>query len=577
MKKIIALLFAVLLLAGSFACSKEKSANSAQPDTPINNTENKTSDEEENQISVKMLDMPQIQTRPESPVGEVTMPSYEVEALLEVAEAYLTRMYATQYEDPKMTSAGEYWFLRNKESAGDTTTYSPEAATSQNTYYTSCSPFIKDVFWQAWNVDITDPSAWTAAQIAKATKYSLWNYKPTKTETLEEKNKIKEEFLSILQPGDIISLCHSGASGHILLYVGNGWAIHSNYYTSKDGGNYDQKGNAPKVEIEGSVEYRDINTFFKVGNYYYFWEKEIWSILRPSDYLKDIKLTEQTKLRMENLQDIYAEKISSHPVGKTAVIGEEITYGIFLRNYRSEQATVEIKDVVPENTTYVGGAEKIDGKNLSWSVTLEPGEEKLICYTVKVDENEALYQNGIIVSNQATAGGVILPCNDIHIMKRLSDAEMQKLEEVCKKLWNSEVDGIELAEEIFKKAGIIIDLPTASEISANLFKLDGKNFSLNTKNQCYAYVVPHLYGGYKTKGEDTLKGVRNKFIDYSLITGDIIICRESTSVKAFMCVGEGKIISLMGDSEVYTGDEYNEIIYSVFGNDAYAVLRLSIV
>ena len=35
-----------------------------------------------------------IRIRPESPEGEVTMPSYEIEALIEVAKAYLARTIA---------------------------------------------------------------------------------------------------------------------------------------------------------------------------------------------------------------------------------------------------------------------------------------------------------------------------------------------------------------------------------------------------------------------------------------------------------------------------------------------------
>ena len=296
MKKLVALLLAMLLLMGSVACGKENT----------NTIKNNGSTDEPTESS--KLEMPIIRKRPVSPEGEVDLPSYEVEALIEVAKAYIARTIANQYEDSFKTAFDERWFIPNKESAGDLSVYSPESATSQNTYYASCSPFMKDLFWQAWGVNLTDTGSWTAAEIAKDSKYSLWSYVPTKVEIEEEKEKIKTEFLSTLIPGDVIALCHKGPSGHILLYIGNGWAIHCTCHYSTGGGNYDHGVNSAKIEVDGSVEYIDLNTFFEEDNYYYFWEKEIWSILRPSDYIKDIKITEQTKLRMDNLRDIYVEK-----------------------------------------------------------------------------------------------------------------------------------------------------------------------------------------------------------------------------------------------------------------------------
>ena len=98
---------------------------------------------------------------------------------------------ATQYEDSYFTATGERWFK--------TFEHTFEEVSSQIHYSSSCSPFMKDVVWDAWGVDMTDTSAWTAAQMAKAKEYSYWSYVPTKKESDAEKEKIKKEFFDTLQ------------------------------------------------------------------------------------------------------------------------------------------------------------------------------------------------------------------------------------------------------------------------------------------------------------------------------------------------------------------------------------------
>ena len=585
MKKIIAFLLAMIFLFGCVACSGGEKPPTSTPngsqnkptDNPGGDLEDDTDDNEDNKDQENnqiMLPMPNVRPKPNDPVGDVGKQPREIDAVLTVARAYIARTTATQYEDSKMTSAGEYWFMKGKSKDVDPNKYSPESATSQFTYYQSCGGFVKDVFLIAWGEELFQPLTLTSAQVTQVKEYSYWRYDaPTGEETAEEKERIKNEFLTTLKPGDIISTQKKGASGHILIYLGNGWAAHCTNYKDLGGGDYDQSKNAPKIEVNGSVEYYDITKFFEKGQKYDFWAYAAWSIIRPTTYLKDIKVTEQTAARMKNLVDIYVEKISSHPIGTAAQIGEQITYGIYIRNDRDEKATVELKDVVPANTTYVSGAEKLDGDNMSWSVKLEPGEEKMICYTVKVNEDPALYDNGVIVSDKATAGGVTLPCNNIYITKKLDEESCRRIDKACQNLASSDLRGIALARWIYMKSGLEIDLDDADKLIASLFVNSG-GYKLNQNSEYYKIVVPTLYGGYYTKGNDDKKGDRNQFIDYVLMTGDILVCKEGSTIRAYMCVGEGKIIDLNASQpKVCEGKEYEKIVYSVYGQDVYAVLR----
>jgi uncharacterized repeat protein (TIGR01451 family) len=258
------------------------------------------------------------------------------------------------------------------------------------------------------------------------------------------------------------------------------------------------------------------------------------------------------------------------------MIGEDITYGIYLRNDGEEKATVELKDIVPENTTYVSGAQKIDGNNMSWSVELAPGEEKMVCYTVKVNEDQSLYNFGVIVSDEATAGGVNLPCNNIYIAKMPDDEMRSKIERAAEKLLESDKRGTELAKAIYQKAGLELDIPGVSELVSSLFVYSSSVYTLNTNSPYYKMIVPTLYGGNKSKGNDAQKGDRNQFFDYVLVAGDILVCKEGSTFRMYMCVGENKIIDLNASKlTIYEGEQYKKVVYSVYGQDAYAVLRPS--
>jgi hypothetical protein len=159
-------------------------------------------------------------------------------------------------------------------------------------------------------------------------------------------------------------------------------------------------------------------------------------------------------------------------------------------------------------------------------------------------------------------------------MKALDDGSMKKIGEVYKDLEDSEAYGVELANEIYKAAGINVIMPSEDDLIDSLFIRNAKGITINPKSEYYPIIVPTLYGGYKSFGEDAGKGNRNKVINYTLFAGDIILCCEKDATKTFMCVEDGKLINLLdGTGETYEREEYKKILYSVFGHDAYVVLR----
>ena len=77
----------------------------------------------------------------------------------------------------------------------------------------------------------------------------------------------------------------------------------------------------------------------------------MFSILRPMKVYGG-KITEETKARLANMRDIYAEKLCTYAEGQTVDINQEITYTFFLHNYGKTDRTLDIYDSVPTGTEY---------------------------------------------------------------------------------------------------------------------------------------------------------------------------------------------------------------------------------
>ncbi len=87
--------------------------------------------------------------------------------------------------------------------------------------------------------------------------------------------------------------------------------------------------------------------------------------------------------------------------GKTVKKGDVLEYHITYTNSFEAAADVTITDTVPAHTTYVDGSADLGGTyangELTWKLTLEPGQSKTVSFQVKVNAAD------VSISNQATA------------------------------------------------------------------------------------------------------------------------------------------------------------------------------
>lgn len=539
MKRLVALLLSMIMLLAVFAgCGEEKKPAVEQPS--------------------------------EEPKGEEgrVFESPEIEALVVMAEAYLARKSYLQYDQARLIEGNvtPTTFRR------DIHKNSPEDITRQFNCYTSCSGFTSDVYYQTFGFSY---GADTTGALMNATDMHVWSYYVTKAETDEEKENIKNEFLSLLKAGDIMLCRHDSSSGHAMLYIGDGQIIHS---AGPDGGSFNFANNTDRVEPKGSVASKTLDSIWQGGDNYYFFDEFFWAIVRPLQKFPDAELTEQAKNRVANMQGIMAEKVTSHPVGFTADKGEEITFTFHVKNSNKEEVNLEILDTVPSNATYVSGAETVDGNTLKWNITVPASSSKSYTYTVKVNDNA---EYGDTVYSESTIGGVYVNCRKIYIGKNVSEEIGNKMISAAENLKNYTQTGMELAKQIYADAGMAIELDSAEEIVNGSFKAyvrNGQTYEnyseLDPDSKYFKMVVPTMYGGYHTAISPEFEKLRTRGMQsVQLMAGDILVASLKGKVSSYLYVGGNRLVTLDGKVEFKTLAETKDILLSMMGYDKFVVVR----
>lgn len=123
------------------------------------------------------------------------------------------------------------------------------------------------------------------------------------------------------------------------------------------------------------------------------------------------------QINVTNNNDIKITKKATTKSGENLVTnGEEITYDITVKNNGVKDVeALEVKDRVPENTTYVknsageGTEEVVENENvigLVWKIDLKAGEEKTISFKVRVNDNATGVIRNVALANGETTNVV---------------------------------------------------------------------------------------------------------------------------------------------------------------------------
>lgn len=495
------------------------------------------------------------------------------EALVVTAQSYLLRGDKIQY-----ANAGEKLSSLPRAYAELKT---PEDYTSDVLGYSHCADFCYEVYYNALGYEITSGDIklnntkplMNNSEEAGMRKYYMACDKAA-SYTDEDIEKITNEIQDLLEPGDILVVRRKNNTGHALLYIGNGNIIHSG------GNNYSiDKGTET---YEATVRQTTFKDYFLTRGYAgYLFGSDLgekvneFAIVRPLD-VWDGEIPETTKNRVKNLQNVMVQKISSHNSSLAADAGEEITYTFEIYNRNDKSVQLEIRDTVPAKTKYVKGADKVDGKKLSWSVKVAANERIKISYTVKVASDAQ--KGDVIESKNATVGGVPVRCADIVVNNMLTKEEGQKIKDAILKIDSSDtVKGLEAVNAIYKEAlnkeAVFEDTDFATVCSGEngVFKLE--DMTVRKESKYSKILIPTMYGGCSFKWDGRTLLAR----EHNIVVGDVIILQNEEISEVYIYAGDGVFYDLTDGVKKDTLTAQRRLENCLGTPGCYAILRPSFI
>ena len=475
-------------------------------------------------------------------------------AIINTALAFLLRGDRMQYADIRLVqSPAVYRWERGK---------SPEDYTHGETGYSNCTGFVHDLFLNALGYDY---GSFTLVNSPAAMK--AYTYYFTHNESDAEKAAIEEEYRSQLRVGDIVFYTYSGNT-HAMVYIGNGNLVHA---TGNTYSNYTEA-------EEPTVRFLNLDCLFTEGNSRYLFQtdkpRSALYIIRPLDTWEGTELPETTVNRLENMKGIIAEKLASYTLGQTVNRGDLITYTFKLFNTNPHAVTLNITDVVPNGTTLIiNGSESLD-RQLSWTVTVNPYEEVLVSYTVKVSDT-ATRGSAIYCSDTSTVGGVPVRITPAYVGNTLTADEQARLVEIVNTAKSSGKTGVALANLIYEQLLGVEDILgyDIADLRDGIYTSSGSNYKIATTGKYADMIAPSLYGGKVVENSDRFDGERTRLPrERNLVVGDILYMHSETAGYLYIYVGNGEMIDLQ---KLTVRDVY-ERLEETIGWQRFVILRPSL-
>lgn len=290
--------------------------------------------------------------------------------LMAVAEAFLARGEYIQYDQLSMDRLLRVT-PRNSRCAP------PEEATAQHRLFLDCARFVHAVYYTAFGQELEADVTWNMMELVQPRVYDC---RPTHRESEQDRQRIREEVLSLLRPGDALVM-RFAENGHIVL-CGEGGCF---YHCTEKGGekSYCYKEGHDTFSPGGALYKEPLTGLFEPGQRYDLLGERVlrFSVLRPLDRMGP--LTPGTLARLGDARDLRVSVLSSHSGGQTACPGQRVTYTVQVHNEGVEPRRVQI-GLVPAAGSCLAG----EGHA---GLTLEPGQTGQAAFPLELLPSDAAF------------------------------------------------------------------------------------------------------------------------------------------------------------------------------------------
>lgn len=491
------------------------------------------------------------------------------QALVTVAKAFYDRAEYTQYDQRSMDRMLQLTPRRRKR-------LPPEAGNSQYIHFLDCSGYTSAIYLTAFGYELPSDLTWI---MVEQLENRIFYYELTHEETIADVEKIKEQVMSLVEPGDLITWQRYTGSGHIIMYLGNGEYTECTVPAGeKNSYNYEECKNQI---YERGIWLRKLDRLFPVTEE--MWDKSRgifrenvmrFTIHRSVAVVGDI--LPQAKLRMGKAKELWCAVENSAPGSVSAYPGENVDYTVIVRNQNQEEKQIEVTFAPPAGTAFAGEGKK--------QITLQAGEEIRLTFTVTVDKtNKAASLDGPVV----TVNDLIIYAHPVLLGRKMTDTQWAQVKEIALAEIAKGETAVAAAAKAYALLGIQMDGRQKRYSWTYFCYHDSTSGDCLSRKPQNPFADLAVYGGFGGKNVITPEltavpeGVRTTHIlPRDLLPGDVVLCMDDAfgdkSYSAFYD-GERLVGAFEADGETRTieGEELENFIDSLFGRFAFLHLRPS--
>ena len=326
-------------------------------------------------------------------------PEVRRQAVIETAYAYYLKSDCVQYDSAPLIAGKRVMHFTRK-----TIEKPPEYATPHNTYYTVCSAFPYETYFNAMGYKLGgSPGRSVTVHLAFNPQegVTVFSYDKRDDPGLKKQKSELDRMRSLLEPGDIIVYVQvwkdkktgrKREGGHAVMYLGDICGDGVAKIMHSAGGKYDFQKGVDKIESNGTIRIDDFDAhLFRNGKLF---NRTKIVVFRPLMLpAAEWPLSDSAKARYLHPRLRIDRCVGCGPYG-SVVSGGTLEYSINLKNYSKLPYSVAVHENLPDGTEFLpersnGGVvfnapSEGKGASFGWNIHLEPGELRTVRWCVRV-------------------------------------------------------------------------------------------------------------------------------------------------------------------------------------------------